>query len=413
MADGGRLEIDLLDGRFYNGELGDPHAAYAWMRANEPVYLDVGGAVFGAASYDAVREASVDRARFSNAGGIRPDSGPLPMMIDMDDPDHQKRRKLVNKGFTPKRVRDKSVELVALCDDLIDAVCEQGSCDFVRDLAAPLPMAVIGDMLGVDPADRSKLLQWSDDMVSSQGGNATEEQMLKAAEAAGAYMTHAADVITARRAEPTDDLMSILAHAEIDGDRLDDEEIIYESMLILVGGDETTRHVVSGGMLELLRNPDQWAALAADPSLLPGAIEEMLRWVTPIKNMCRTATEDLTFHGAEIRAGQKLMLLYESANFDEAHFDDPERFDIRRHPNEHLAFGIGTHFCLGNSLARLELRTMFERLLERLPDLELDADATSLPRRPATFISGLEAMPVRFTPTAPRRRSGGAAATAR
>jgi cytochrome P450 family 142 subfamily A polypeptide 1 len=187
-------------------------------------------------------------------------------------------------------------------------------------------------------------------------------------------------------------------HAEVDGDRLDDEELVQESLLILVGGDETTRHVISGGTAELVRNPDQRDRLAADPSLMDGAVEEMLRWVTPIKNMARTVTHDVELRGQTLRQGQKLLLLYASANRDEAAFDDPRRFDIERSPNDHVAFGFGTHFCLGASLARLELKVMTERILTRLPDLEMVGDT---PLRPANFISGFERMPVRFTPTAP------------
>jgi cytochrome P450 family 142 subfamily A polypeptide 1 len=392
-----RPDIDLLDGRFYAE---DPHPRYQWMRANEPVYFDAANRVWGVASYDAVLAASKDPALFSSAGGIRPDSGPLPMMIDMDDPAHWQRRKLVNRGFTPRRVRDSEASVRQLCDQLIDRVCETGECDFVRDLAAPLPMIVIGDMLGVAPADRDRLLRWSDDMVSAQGGQASLEKIQAAAEAFGEYSDYAEHVIRARRQRPTDDLMSVLVHAEVDGDRLDDDELIHESLLILVGGDETTRHVISGGVEQLLRHPDQKRELFDDPAGIPIAAEEMLRWVSPIKNMCRTAVRDTEFFGADVRSGQKLMLLYESANFDKRQFPEPERFDAARQPNEHVAFGFGTHFCLGNSLARLEIRVMVERLLSRLPDLALASDRP-LPRRRANFISGLERMPVRFTASPP------------
>jgi len=269
----------------------------------------------------------------------------------------------------------------------------------VRDIASPLPMAVIGDMLGVDPADRDQLLQWSDEMVSAQGGNITEEVALGAMNAFIAYNEHAMSTIASRRATPTDDLMSVLVHAEIDGDRLSDDDILQESLLILVGGDETSRHVLSGGMEQLLLHPDQRQLLIDDPSAIPTAVEEMLRWVSPIKNMARTITVDTEFFGRTLPAGQKALLLYEAANFDETKFDRPEQFDVGRTPNDHLAFGIGSHFCLGNSLARIEMITMFERLMERLPDMTLASDGP-LPRRPATFISGLESMPVRFTPTA-------------
>jgi cytochrome P450 family 142 subfamily A polypeptide 1 len=394
------MEIDLLDGRLYGG---DSHPAYAFMREQGGVYFDAKNNVWGAASYEAVLAASKDPAAFSNAGGIRPDFGPLPMMIDMDDPDHWKRRKLVNRGFTPRRVRDSEPALRAVVDDLIDRVCEAGKCDFVRDLAAPLPMIVIGDMLGVAPEDRDDLLRWSDDMVSAQGGNVTDDQLIAAATAMGEYTEFATSAIADRRRQPTDDLMSVLVHAEVDGDQLSDDAVLHEALLILVGGDETTRHVISGGMQQLMRHPDQRDRLATDPSGIGVAVEEMLRWVSPIKNMCRTVTSDITFYGGDLRAGQKVMLLYESANFDDKQFTDPETFDAARQPNDHVAFGFGAHFCLGNALARRELNVMFERVLARLPDMELATDAV-LPRREATFISGLETMPVRFTPSAPSAR---------
>jgi cytochrome P450 family 142 subfamily A polypeptide 1 len=388
-------DIDLLDGAFYAD---DPHPKYAWLRAQAPVWFDAGNGVWGAASYDAVMAASKDTTTFSSTGGIRPDSGPLPMMIDMDDPAHWKRRKLVNRGFTPRRVRDSEGEIRGVCDAIIDRVCERGECDFVRDIAAPLPMILIGDMLGVAPTDRDDLLRWSDDMVSAQGGEVTETQMAAAATAFSEYSAYARRVIEARRSRPADDLMSVLVHAEVDGDRLDDDEVVYESLLILVGGDETTRHVISGGMEQLLLRPDQWERLRARAQDIPLAVEEMLRWVSPIKNMCRTVAAETSFFGQQLSAGQKVMLLYESANFDEGHFADPERFDSLREPNEHMAFGFGSHFCLGNSLARLELQVMFGQLVSRMPDLEL-ATSGPLRRRRANFISGIESMPVRFTPS--------------
>ena len=171
-------------------------------------------------------------------------------------------------------------------------------------------------------------------------------------------------------------------------------------MLILIGGDETTRHTLSGGTEQLLRHPGQWQRLVADPALLPAAVEEMLRWTSPVKNMARTILRDNEFHGTQLREGEKMLLLFESANFDETVFGDPENFRIDRNPNSHLAFGFGTHFCLGNQLARLELTTMVRKIVERLPDLRL-ADDAALPLRPANFVSGPEAMPVVFTPTKP------------
>jgi cytochrome P450 family 142 subfamily A polypeptide 1 len=287
------------------------------------------------------------------------------------------------------------------CDLIIDKICEQGSCDFVKDIAAPLPIAVIGDMLGVAPGDRDDLLRWSDDMLKSQGS--PDPSLLDgAAMAFIEYTGYINTVFEDRRTQgSTDDLVGVLCHAEIDGDSLDDDSLIHETLLILIGGDETSRHVISGGMEELMANPDQMARLAADPELMPSAIEEMLRWVTPIKNMARTATRDVELEGATIRAGQELLLLYPSANRDEAVFERADTFDITRSPNPHMAFGFGAHFCLGNQLARLELKVMIERLLTRLPDLHLTVDRATLPRREANFVSGIESMPVAFTPTSP------------
>jgi cytochrome P450 family 142 subfamily A polypeptide 1 len=386
-----RDDIDLRSGAFW---CGDHHRALTWMRAEAPVYWD--GALWGVTRYADVKDVSRNPEVFSNAGGIRPGFAPLPMMIDMDDPAHFQRRKLVNRGFTPKRVRDSEPAVRQACSEILDAVAGRGEADLVGDIAAHLPMIMIGDALGVRPEHRADLLRWSDDMVKGQDAHASAAQMEAAGLAFGEYWAYATEVIADRRARPRDDLMSV--HAEVDGDRLGDDEIIHESLLILVGGDETTRHVITGGVHQLLLDRAQWDALRADPGLRPSAVEEMLRWVTPIKNMVRTATQDTTLGGQQVHEGDELMLLYPSANRDEAVFDDPFRFDIARTPNEHVAFGFGPHFCLGASLARLEIAVMLEELTTRFPDLALaDADAP-VELRPANFISGIEHLPVTFTP---------------
>ena len=209
----------------------------------------------------------------------------MPYMIDMDDPAHVLRRKLVNSGFTRKRVMDKVPSIGLLCDTLIDSVCERGECDFVRDIAAPLPMAVIGDMLGVLPEERGKLLEWSDDLVTGLSSHIDETSAQAMMAAFAGYTAFTMDIIAKRRAEPTEDLFSILVNAEVEGQRMSDDEIVMETLLILIGGDETTRHTLSGGTAQLLRHRDQWDALVANADLLPGAIEEMLRWTSPVKNM--------------------------------------------------------------------------------------------------------------------------------
>jgi cytochrome P450 family 142 subfamily A polypeptide 1 len=389
-----RADIRLTDGDFYASE---PFAQYAWMRAVAPVYFD--GTVWGIARHDDLMTASKDSETFCNRHGMRPDSPPIPSMINLDDPEHRRRRGLVNKGFTPRRVADHEPKVRAICRELIAKVAPHGRCDFVRDVAAPLPMIMIGDMLGVAPEDRDMLLTWSDDLIKGSAASAPVELQMGAMKAFEEYAAYNRKVVADRRRRgPGDDLMSILTHAEIDGERLDDEELLQESLLILIGGDETTRHVLTGGMEQLIRNQDERRKLLDDPGKIPLAVEEMLRWVTPIKNMARTATRDVELRGETIRAGDKVLLLYHSANRDEGVFDRPERFVADRQPNPHVAFGgYGAHFCLGASLARLELRVMFEEVLRALPDAALASDA-ALPLRPSNFIVGIEHMPIAFTP---------------
>jgi cytochrome P450 family 142 subfamily A polypeptide 1 len=387
-------DVALTSGEFWGA---NPQAELAWLREHDPVHWDEAGQVWGVTRYDDLKAVETNPAEFSNAGGIRPDTGPIPMMIDMDDPEHLRRRKLVNKGFTPQRVRDLEPRIVEVVDGLIDRVAAQGTCDFVTDIAAWLPLVMIGDALGVEPADHPTLLKWSDDLMRGQGQ--TDDALIIAmADAFAAYVGYITGVIEDRRARPRDDLMSVLVHAEIGGDHLDDDALVHESLLILIGGDETTRHVITGGMYQLLSDHTRWERLLTDRSLVSTAVEESLRWVSPIKNMARTATRDVELGGKAIKEGQKLLLLYPSANRDEDQFPDPMNFDLARTPNDHVAFGFGPHFCLGAALARLELKVAFERLLDRLPDLALASPAEPA-FRPASFVSGYETMPVVFSPS--------------
>jgi cytochrome P450 family 142 subfamily A polypeptide 1 len=390
-------QIDLVDGAFWGR---DPQLELAWLRANAPVWRDDRHGVWGVATYDLVKYVSTHPQRFSSAGGIRPDYDASPQLIDQDDPVHRMRRKLVSKGFTPRRVLEQETSIREIVDVLVDAVCERGSCDLVWDIAAWVPLIVIGDALGIEPPDRTQLLAWSDDLMRMLGQKDDASQQRGLA-AAGAYVAYAQRLIAERRERPTDDLMSVLVHAEVDGHRLSDDEVVMDSLLLLIGGDETTRHVITGGIYQLLVDHDRWDELRGDRSLIPTAVEEMLRWVSPIKNMARTATEDVELGGQPVPAGEKVLLLYPSANRDEAVFEEPFHFDLRRTPNEHVAFGFGPHFCLGASLARLELRVVLEVLLDRLPDVAL-VDAVEPALRPANFVSGYESLPVRFSPTAPR-----------
>jgi cytochrome P450 family 142 subfamily A polypeptide 1 len=296
------------------------------------------------------------------------------------------------------------------CHQILDDVSPLGRCDFVEDVAAWLPMIMIGDALGIAPGDRGRLLQWSDDMACGLiGGEGGDAAMAKATESFIEFREYLLGAIAERRANPGEDLLSVLVGAEIDGEGLDDEIIVQEAVLLLIAGDETTRHVLSGGLYQLLRHRDQWDRLRDDPSLLPAAVEEMLRWVSPVKSMGRTVTRPVELGGQRLAAGDDVLLIYPSANRDEDMFEDPYRFDIERDPNDHLAFGIGTHFCLGTALARLELSCLFEVLLERLPDLELLDDAEP-PDRGLNFVTGYRTMPVGFAARACPHSSGGGAA---
>lgn len=387
--------IDLLDGGWYASQ---PFDDWAWMREHSPAYYDANGQVWALTRHADVLAAEKDPKTFSSFLAPRPHGMHLPMMISMDEPEHGQRRKLVSRGFTPKRVRDHEPTIRRICTTIIDKVAAKGHCDFVWDIAAPLPLLLIADLLGFPQESYDDLLRWSDDLIRGTTPDPPHEVAEAALDAMLGFREFQLGIIADRRSRPpADDLVSILCHSEIDGERLDDESIIQESLLILIGGDETSRHVITDGMLTLLEHPDQAALLREHPEMMETGVEELLRWVTPIKNMARTVTRDIELHGERLSEGDQVILMYPSANRDEAVFNEPNRFDVRRDPNPHLAFGFGPHFCMGASLARLELRVMFAEVLRRLPDLHLAGDP--LPRRSSNFISGPEAMPVAFTAT--------------
>ena len=389
-------EIDLLDGGWYASQ---PFDDWAWMREQAPAYHDATNKVWALTRHSDVLGAEKDPKTFSSYLAPRPHGMHLPMMISMDDPEHGKRRKLVSRGFTPKRVRNHESTIRRICTGIIDAVAAKGECDFVWDIAAPLPLLLIADLLGFPPESYDDLLRWSDDLIRGTIPDPPQDVAEAALEAMLGFREFQLGIIADRRSKPLqDDLVSILCHADVDGERLDDESIIQESLLILIGGDETSRHVITDGMLTLLDHPDQLAILRDDPSVMETGVEELLRWVSPIKNMSRTVTRDIGMHDQTLREGDQVILMYPSANRDETVFSEPNRFDVRRDPNPHLAFGFGPHFCMGASLARVELRVMFAEVLRRLPDLHLAGDP--LPRRSSNFISGPETMPVAFSPTA-------------
>ena len=386
--------LNLLDGGWYAD---DPHDVWSWLRREAPVYWDDEAQVWGIARYDDVLAIEKDPRTFSSAQGPRPHMASMPNMISMDDPDHRLRRSLLNRGFTPRAVTELEPLIAEICRSIVDDVCERGECDLVWDIAAPLPLRVIAHLLGFDPSVQDDLLRWSDDMVRATNPTSSDDLIEKGMNAAIEFRELQLSVIEQRRADSRPGLISTLCHAEVEGQRLDDDSIVWETLLLLLGGDETSRHVISGGVFALLEHPEQLQHLTADLDRLPLAIEELLRWVSPIKNMARTVTTEVELRGQRLKAGDQLLLFYPSANRDEAVFDKPDELDLGREPNPHLAFGFGPHFCLGASLAKLEVRCMLREVLTRLPDLQVASAA--LPVRASNFVTGHEAMPVRFTPT--------------
>ena len=379
-------EVRLLSPDFY----ADFDRLTAWMRSEAPLYWDDETGIWGAASHELVSMMSREWHTFCSGKGSRPESS-VPSMINFDAPEHTKRRRLVGAGFTPRRVADHEPFLRRAVNTLIDNVIDDGRCDIVRDIATPLPMLMIGELMGLPSEDNDKLLHWSD--LFATGG---EEIRSEVEHAVVEWNDYIMTKVHERRGGDGQDLVSLVVNAEWEGQRLSDIDVMFETMLVLVGGDETTRHVISGGVAALLQHPDQMARLRSDPSLLPSAIEEMLRWSTPVRNMNRTATTDVDVNGMRIREGDRVLLLYPSANRDERVFTDPHRFDVGRTPNDHVAFGAyGRHHCLGAPLARLELRIMFEELLRRLDHIELDTD--HIPWRRGNFVLGPNSVPVTFT----------------
>jgi cholest-4-en-3-one 26-monooxygenase len=381
--------IDLLDGDLYAG---DPEPTYAWLRRHAPVYRDDVNRLWGISRYHDIVAIEKDPATFCSSEGYRPNLPPDDSMIGNDDPRHNERRRLVARRFTPNAVAAHEGAVRELARGLLEAVIERGHCEVVEELAAPLPAMVIGRLLGFNDDQWPRVKYWSETTILAGGGPRYMADSVT--EAFGDYCEHAAQLIEARKAAPTDDVISLWTRAEEDG-VLSSDQVLSEGLLLVDGGAETTRTVIAGAVLALLEHPDQYQRLLEDPSLLPVAVEEFIRWVTPILNMRRTATRDTDVAGTPVQAGDELLLMYPSANRDEAVFDEPYRFDVGRDPNPHIAFGFGTHFCLGAALARLEIRVMFEELLPRLRNLR-PTSGTAPERIPNAFVRGFRSLHVEF-----------------
>jgi cholest-4-en-3-one 26-monooxygenase len=323
------------------------------------------------------------------------------MMLNMDPPMHTRYRRLVNKGFTPRMIRDLEVKVVEATDAILDTVCEQGTADFVEQVSAELPLQVIADLMGVPQDDRHLVFDWSNRMVGSDDPE-YQPDADAGAQASMELFAYADELCEKKRLDPHEDLFSVLTQAEIEGDQLSQLELDLFFMLLAVAGNETTRNLISGALVAFFDHPDQWEKLRADRSLLPSAIEEMLRYVSPVMHFRRQASSDVVIGDQKIAEGDKVVFWHVSANRDETVFTDPNAFDIARTPNNHMAFGGGgPHFCLGANLARMEIRVMFDRLLDRMPDIRLDGEVQRLR---SNFINGVKHIPVAFAPSSPLGR---------
>ena len=380
-----RPALDLLDGEWYL----NPFESYAWHREHAPVAWDEVNELWGIFRYDDIVEIETNDKDFINSdqnkGGYRPNLPADPAIIGLDNPEHAVRRKLVSRNFTPRAVSKREDHVRAVVSDLLDAALAKGSVEVIDELAAPLPARMIGWLLGFPEDDWRKLKAWSEETIVLGGGPRYFDEA-GAASAVG-FFGAAAELFEDKKRCPADDIMTIWTQSEVDGRPINQAEVGSDCLLLLDGGAETTRTVIARTLLNLISHPDQWAALKGGADITT-AVEEFIRYVTPIHNMCRVATRDYEIGGQTIKAGQQVVLLYGSANRDPGHFTDPEGFDVTRKPNDHIAFGLGTHFCLGAGLARLEIRVFFEEFVKRVQSLSLTPGG-SVVDMPNAFVHGL------------------------
>ena len=395
--------IDLISPEAFRH--GHPWAQYAWLRANAPVYRhpQPGTDGFWAITrYDDVRTISRQPKLFSSAakGPMLGEPTPeelapnLQMMLFMDPPQHDRFKLLVSRGFTPKNAQLLADRIGELSREIVDDVIERGECDLVADVAGRLPSGLIAELMGIPRSDGERLYELTEIMHTTDDAvHSRDERMMAVVE----MLTYAAGVVEAKRHNPGDDIASALVQAEIDGDRLTDGELQFFFLLLVNAGGDTTRNLVAAGMQQLFDHPAERARLTADlDGLLPTAVEEMLRYTSPVANFQRTVMADTELGGQQLRAGDRVVMFYGSANRDEDVFADADRFDVGRSPNPHVAFGAGgPHLCLGMHVARIEIAAMFRELLARLPDLEPAGEPELLA---SSFIAGVKSMPVRFTP---------------
>ena len=402
--------VNLTDPDIF--QQGVPHEMFRVLRQEAPVYWHEepdGPGFWAVTKYHDLKAVSKQPGLFSSArqGTLRQDPSPsdLPavqsIMLNMDPPQHRQYRTLVNQAFTPRMINNLHGRIRAMVRKIINGVIERGECDFVEDVAALLPLEVICEMMGVPQEDRRRIYELGNKMVGSDDPELqTDGKPIVPGDAMAAFsemFMYGSKLWKIAHETPSDDIATALVNAEMEGRKLDEMEFNFFFLLLLIAGNETTRTVTSNGMLALLEHPDQLRDLRADLSLVPSAVEEILRFAPAVHTFRRTATENTEIRGNAIRANDKLMLWYPSANRDEDVFPEADTFNIRRSPNEHVAFGFGEHYCLGANLARMELQEIFRGLASRLHDVE----PTAAPRRlRSCFINGVKEMQIRFRPGA-------------
>ncbi len=384
----------------------------AWLRENEPVFWSEKDGLWIVTSYAGVEYVSKHQELFTSNEGVRPMTPAKLGLIDEPEPRHGQLRRLINRGFTPRMVAQLEKVFREITTECIDKVGPAGECDFVESISVPLPLLLIAEMIGIRKEDRERFHHWSDSMIAGDGNFDNPEIMAKAAGAYVEYAQYVTEIIEDRRANPRDDLVSILTGAKDEGFLQDfestrdediwqqnaslaNDELIKMLVLLLVAGNETTRNAISGGMQLLIENPDERQKLIDDPSLIPGACEEIVRLVSPVRSFARSVVEDTELGGKKLEKGQWVVIMYGPANRDPKVYDDPDRFDVTRKP-AHLGFGIGSHFCLGANLARMEMRVAFEELLRRLPDMEYAEGGPEF--QPSALVRTCAEMRVRYTP---------------
>jgi cholest-4-en-3-one 26-monooxygenase len=399
-----RRSLDCISAPHYE-EGGYPFAEWAWLRRNEPVawieHPDY-DPFWAITKHADVIELSKQPERFHNGPRLAVFSNKLPPppeaeirhLLNMDPPDHGKYRNVASKQFTPRVVRGMAEKVERITREVIDAAAARGEGDFVRDVSAPITIAVIAEMLGVPASDRGLLFRWTNEVIAPEDPEFQRGDAESTLEAARLELFQYFDAMSReRRAKPQDDIVSVVAGGAVDGEPLGPVELLSYYLLLVVAGNETTRNAMTGGMLAFLEHPGEWEKLRRQPGLLDLAIEEIVRWTSPVIQFCRTPNRDYVLRGRTIRAGQNACLFYPSANRDEEVFEDPDVFRIDRNPNRHIGFGVGEHVCLGAHLARLELRCAFAALRERLHRAE---PAGPVERARSSFVGGIKRAPMRW-----------------